>query len=114
MSLRSFEGEWDTPLSLTQVRGCFSCSETAVSAWVKAAPARVRVQFPLAYAIAAAMQREELNRYLDGLLEVSRFRNYCPNGLQVEERAEIWRVVSGVSARLDPIQAAFALQVARR
>jgi dinuclear metal center YbgI/SA1388 family protein len=54
----------------------------------------------------AAMQREELNRYLDGLLEVSRFRDYCPNGLQVEGRGEIRRIVSGVTASLDLIQAA--------
>ena len=52
------------------------------------------------------MQREELNRYLDGLLEVSRFRDYCPNGLQVEGRREIRRIVSGVTASLDLIQAA--------
>ena len=54
------------------------------------------------------MQREELNRYLDGLLEVSRFRDYCPNGLQVEGRAEIRRLVSGVTASFDLIQAALA------
>jgi len=56
----------------------------------------------------AAMQREELNRYLDGLLEVSRYRDYCPNGLQVEGRGEIRCVVSGVTASLDLIQAAIA------
>lgn len=54
------------------------------------------------------MQREELNRYLDGLLEVSRYRDYCPNGLQVEGRGEIRRIVSGVTASLDLIQAALA------
>ena len=54
------------------------------------------------------MQREELNRYLDGLLEVSRFRDYCPNGLQVEGRGEIRRIVSGVTASFDLIQAALA------
>jgi dinuclear metal center YbgI/SA1388 family protein len=52
------------------------------------------------------MQREELNRYLDGLLEISRFQDYCPNGLQVEGRAAIRRIVSGVTASLDLIQAA--------
>jgi len=52
------------------------------------------------------MQREELNRYLDGLLEVSRYRDYCPNGLQVEGRGEIRRIVSGVTASLDLIRAA--------
>ena len=30
------------------------------------------------------MQREEVNPYVDGLLEVSRYRNYCPNGRKVE------------------------------
>jgi dinuclear metal center YbgI/SA1388 family protein len=55
-----------------------------------------------------AMQREELNRYLDGLLEVSRFRDYCPNGLQVEGRGEIRRIATGVTASLELIQAALA------
>jgi len=54
------------------------------------------------------MQREELNRYLDGLLEISRFQDYCPNGLQVEGRAEIRRIVSGVTASFALIQAALA------
>jgi dinuclear metal center YbgI/SA1388 family protein len=54
------------------------------------------------------MQRDELNRYLDGLLEVSRFRDYCPNGLQVEGRREIRRVVSGVTASLELIERALA------
>ncbi|MBE0615571.1 MAG: Nif3-like dinuclear metal center hexameric protein [Burkholderiales bacterium] len=54
------------------------------------------------------MQREELNRYLDGLLEISRYQDYCPNGLQVEGRGTIRRVVSGVTASLDLIQAALA------
>ncbi|MDD2989403.1 MAG: Nif3-like dinuclear metal center hexameric protein [Zoogloea sp.] len=44
------------------------------------------------------MERAELQRYLDNLLEVGRFRDYCPNGLQVEGRAEIQRVVCGVTA----------------
>jgi len=32
----------------------------------------------------APMWRVELNRYVDGLLELSRFRDYCPNRLLVE------------------------------
>ncbi|EXI66357.1 MAG: metal-binding protein [Candidatus Accumulibacter adjunctus] len=44
------------------------------------------------------MKREELTRYLDDLLEPGRFRDYCPNGLQVEGRPEISRLVAGVSA----------------
>lgn len=44
------------------------------------------------------MHREELRAYLDGLLEPARFRDYCPNGLQVEGRAEVRRIVCGVTA----------------
>ena len=36
--------------------------------------------------------------YLDGLLQPERFRDYCPNGLQVEGRADVVRVVAGVTA----------------
>jgi dinuclear metal center YbgI/SA1388 family protein len=44
------------------------------------------------------MKREELTRYLDTLLEPGRFRDYCPNGLQVEGRPEVHRLVAGVTA----------------
>ncbi len=45
-----------------------------------------------------AVQLVELVRYLDELLQPGQFRDYCPNGLQVEGRAEVSRIVSGVSA----------------
>lgn len=44
------------------------------------------------------MKREELVDYLDGLLVPGKFRDYCPNGLQVEGRDEIVRIVAGVTA----------------
>ena len=44
------------------------------------------------------MKRDELIRYLDELLEPERFKDYCPNGLQVEGRSEIRRIVAGVTA----------------
>ncbi len=44
------------------------------------------------------MKRDELARYLDDTLETARFRDYCPNGLQVEGRPEVSRLVAGVSA----------------
>ncbi len=44
------------------------------------------------------MQRGDLTRYLDDLLGAAEYRDYCPNGLQVEGRAEVRRVVCGVSA----------------
>ncbi|AXS81539.1 Nif3-like dinuclear metal center hexameric protein [Dechloromonas sp. HYN0024] len=44
------------------------------------------------------MKREELLNYLDGLMTPGKFRDYCPNGLQVEGRSEITRLVAGVTA----------------
>ena len=44
------------------------------------------------------MKREELVGYLDRLLEPGKFRDYCPNGLQVEGRSEVRRLVAGVTA----------------
>jgi dinuclear metal center YbgI/SA1388 family protein len=44
------------------------------------------------------MQRDELRSYLDRLLETERYRDYCPNGLQVEGGADIERLVCGVTA----------------
>lgn len=46
------------------------------------------------------MHRDELASYLDQYLESGRFRDYCPNGLQVEGRDQVRRLVSGVSASL--------------
>jgi dinuclear metal center YbgI/SA1388 family protein len=54
------------------------------------------------------MRRAELQRYLDELLEVARFRDYCPNGLQVEGRDPIRMVVCGVTASQALIDAACA------
>jgi dinuclear metal center YbgI/SA1388 family protein len=44
------------------------------------------------------MKREELVSYLDDLLGAAKFRDYCPNGLQVEGRDEVQRIVAGVTA----------------
>lgn len=44
------------------------------------------------------MKLEALVNYLDGLLEPGKFRDYCPNGLQVEGRDEVRRIVAGVTA----------------
>jgi putative NIF3 family GTP cyclohydrolase 1 type 2 len=52
------------------------------------------------------MQLKELESYLDLLLNVSHFRDYCPNGLQVEGRSEIRTIVSGVTASFELLQAA--------
>ena len=52
------------------------------------------------------MQRDALLKELDALLEPQRYRDYCPNGLQVEGRTEIRRLVTGVTASLALIEAA--------
>ncbi|TCP04158.1 Nif3-like dinuclear metal center hexameric protein [Caldimonas thermodepolymerans] len=52
------------------------------------------------------IHRDELDGYLKGLLAVDRFKDYGPNGLQVEGRAEVRKVVSGVTASLALIEAA--------
>ena len=44
------------------------------------------------------MKLEELTLYLDDLLQTGKFRDYCPNGLQVEGRGEVRRIVAGVTA----------------
>lgn len=53
-----------------------------------------------------AVLREELRAWLDTLLEAARFRDYCPNGLQVEGRERIRRIVCGVTASQALIEAA--------
>src|SRR5690348_16178717 len=52
------------------------------------------------------MQLNEREAYLNKLLNIDQFRDYCPNGLQVEGRNEVWRVVSGVTASFDFLQTA--------
>lgn len=54
------------------------------------------------------MRREALLAYLESLLEPARYRDYCPNGLQVEGRAEVRRIVCGVTASQALIEAAIA------
>jgi len=54
------------------------------------------------------VQRNEIESYLDTLLEVGRFKDYGPNGVQVEGRAELRRIVSGVTASRALIDAAIA------
>jgi dinuclear metal center YbgI/SA1388 family protein len=53
-----------------------------------------------------AVLRDELASYLDQFLDVVRFRDYAPNGLQVEGREDVRSVVSGVSASMLLLEAA--------
>lgn len=54
------------------------------------------------------MKREELVEYLDRVLDCGRFRDYCPNGLQVEGRADVRCIVAGVTASQALLDAAVA------
>jgi dinuclear metal center YbgI/SA1388 family protein len=44
------------------------------------------------------MNRNELISYTNNLLQIDKFRDYCPNGLQVEGRNAIRKIVTGVTA----------------
>lgn len=57
---------------------------------------------------AAMAQRGEIESHLAALLAVDRFKDYGPNGLQVEGRKQVERLVSGVTASLALIEAAVA------
>lgn len=52
------------------------------------------------------MDRQALSAYLDQLLPAAAVDDYCPNGLQLEGRADIRRLVSGVTASQALIDAA--------
>ena len=49
----------------------------------------------------------ELNNYLNQLLQVERFSDYCPNGLQVEGKEKVMHIVTGVTASYNLLQAAY-------
>lgn len=44
------------------------------------------------------LHRDELSEYLNDYLSVPGFSDYCPNGLQVEGKTDIRRLVTGVTA----------------
>jgi len=50
----------------------------------------------------------ELVSYLNECLQAHRFRDYCPNGLQVEGRPEVGRLATGVTASQAMLDAAVA------
>ncbi len=54
------------------------------------------------------LTNKALSHYLDELLVVNSFDDYCPNGLQIEGKKNINNIVSGVSANLRLIEGAIA------
>jgi dinuclear metal center YbgI/SA1388 family protein len=57
----------------------------------------------------ATLDRQRLIGWLDQLLQSSKIRDYCPNGLQVEGRERIAHIVTGVTASQALIDEAIAL-----
>ncbi|MCB5226856.1 Nif3-like dinuclear metal center hexameric protein [Alishewanella sp. 16-MA] len=55
------------------------------------------------------IERQQLVDYLDQLLDSGRIKDYCPNGLQVEGKAQIQTVVTGVTASMALLEQAAAL-----
>lgn len=47
------------------------------------------------------MNRDELTTYLNKYLAIKDFKDYGPNGLQVEGKPEIYKIVTGVSASVE-------------
>jgi dinuclear metal center YbgI/SA1388 family protein len=56
------------------------------------------------------VDRDDLAKYLAQTLDITRFRDFCPNGLQVEGRTQIKILVSGVTASIALIEAALDLK----
>ena len=52
------------------------------------------------------VQLKDLLNYSNNVLEIERFNDYCPNGLQIEGKSEIKKIVSGVTASQALIDAA--------
>ncbi len=60
--------------------------------------------------VAQPASRDAIVRFLDDYLAVVRFRDICPNGMQVIGKGEVRRVALGVSAHLELIERAIAAQ----
>ncbi len=52
------------------------------------------------------MELKQLVNYTRQFLQVEKFADYCPNGLQVEGKSQVAKIVTGVSASMDFLEAA--------
>ena len=55
------------------------------------------------------MKLNQLVNYLNSELEIHKFKDYCPNGLQVEGKGEVHTIVTGVTACQELIDQAVAI-----
>jgi len=53
------------------------------------------------------MNLKELTHYTGEILQLERYRDYCPNGLQVEGRQQVSKIVAGVTASMDLLEGAY-------
>ncbi len=56
--------------------------------------------------IEAGVPRDTIEQHLATTLDINRFRDYCPNGLQVEGRQQVRHIVTGVTASMALLEAA--------
>lgn len=54
--------------------------------------------------------RSDIDVYLSAVMQAATFKDYGPNGLQIEGRERVGRLVSGVTASLALIESAIAVQ----
>lgn len=52
------------------------------------------------------MELSQLVGYLQQVLQPERFADYCPNGLQIQGKSNVLKIVSGVTASMDLLEAA--------
>ena len=52
------------------------------------------------------MKLQVISDYLNTLMQPEKFNDYCPNGLQVEGKAEVNKIVTGVTASMALLEAA--------
>jgi dinuclear metal center YbgI/SA1388 family protein len=91
------DDEWMT--SLLRSSSMAECREQALSGSLS-----IRLNVTMRRVVKASTGKlimaplSALVRYTDDLLNVTAFRDYCPNGLQIEGRQEVERIISGVTA----------------
>ena len=52
------------------------------------------------------INNKTLATYLNEYLNVIKFSDYCPNGLQIEGKSDVSKIIAGVSANQDLIERA--------
>ncbi len=54
------------------------------------------------------IQRDQLTHYLADYLQIQAFKDYCPNGLQVQGKPEVKKIITGVTACQELIEQAIS------